>query len=287
MFISPAKKIVQEDYRQQQSLLKALNFIDHRLRVGKIFYVRDSNNVCQSSNVLSPLARSSTVEMSDLGKDTSSSNYSTSSKTTLPSTAHTTDKEYEIEVEGLMPSLCVDITLLLTFGLASPLLALIISCSIIVNIMLWRLAIGRYVKIVTTAMGSRACLSKLERAFDDEWRCLPRSWKLMSVFIGMFWGLFVNDMIGDKDPKGGIVAGSCMVIWCPCLFISLQLLLSVDPDTSDAIFFHYIRSGIHDFSSRLHFIIWKYVFRLDCTGSIKEVNSSSSTHINNETMSSL
>jgi hypothetical protein len=50
-------------------------------------------------------------------------------------------------------------------------------------------------------------------------------------------GLFVNDMIGDKDPKGGIVAGSCMVIWCPCLFISLQLLLSVDPDTSDAIFF--------------------------------------------------
>ena len=80
----------------------------------------------------------------------------------------------------------------------------------------------------------------------------------------MFWSLFVNDMIGDKDHKGGIVAAVLMMIWCLFVFISLQWLLSVDPDTvNSSSSLHSIRQHVHGLSSRVHDIIWKHVLRLD------------------------
>jgi hypothetical protein len=143
-----------------------------------------------------------------------------------------------------MPDLCVDITLLLTFGLASPLFAVIVACSIIINTLLWRLAVGRYITIVSKATCSRACYEKLERAFEDEWRCLPRSWWLICVFIGLFWSLFMFDMIGDSSHTGGIVVAVLMMIWCLSVFFSLKKVLTRKTDSISCIiknlFFKYI-----------------------------------------------
>jgi len=186
--------------------------------------------------------------------------------------------EYDIDVARLMPSLCVDITLLLTFGLASPLFSIVVACSIIVNALMWRLALGRYIIIVSKAASINVCYEKLETAFGDEWRCLPRSWWMMSGFIGLFWSLFVNDMIGDKNPAGGIVAAMLMMIWCLSVFFSLKWLLSIDPDTdtdTDAtaaasdtgVTLHRIREYTSGLASRVHEIVWKNVLRLDDSSS--------------------
>jgi len=224
------------------------------------------------------------LEMSILTEGNSGNEHSSSS-TTLSAAKYTVE---DIEVVRMMPNLCVDITLLLTFGLASPVLAVMISCSIIVNTMLWRLALGRYMIIVTKTIGSHACFDKLERAFVDEWRCLPRTWWMMSIFIGMFWGLFVNDMLGDIDPIGGIVAAVLTILWCPCFFISLQWFLSMKSDNSNENItcLHIIRNRIHVLSSRIHFNIWKYIFRLDITGSVIDINynNSSTIDIKNSTI---
>ena len=300
---------VQLNHRQKQSMISAVNFvlqvIGDKFRVGRIFYIRDSNNETLETSAVSTSANrivSLSVEMSVVdsksssksidGLSTASGNCTISSRITTVSVDPSTSEDYDIEVAELMPSLCVDITMLLTFGLASPLFAVMVTCSIIINTLLLRLAVGRYITIVGKAMSSRACYEKLERAFGDEWRCLPRSWWLMSVFIGLFWSLFVNDMIGDSDPKGGIVAAVLMMICCPCVFISLQWLLSVDPDTntdscvnSSGSRLHSIRIYAHVMSSGVHDIIWKKVLRLDNSGG--SIGSDTGSGTINETISPL
>ena len=290
-----ATTTIQLNHRQKQSIVSVISFvlqvIDDNFRVGKIFYIRDGNKetletraVSTSVNPISSSVEMSVVDKSNMksidGSSSVSGDCTISSRITTVSVDPSSSEDYDIEVAELMPGLCVDITLLLTFGLASPLFAVMVACSIIINTLLWRLALGRYITIVSKATSSRVCYDKLENAFVDEWRCLPRSWWLMSVFIGLFWSLFVNDMIGDKDPRGGIVAAVLMMIWCPCVFISLQWLLSVDPDTdpdSDTgSRLHSIREHVHGMSLRVHDIIWKYVLRLDSISSNSDSSGSSS-----------
>jgi hypothetical protein len=148
-----------------------------------------------------------------------------SSTVTSSSAAH--HKQYEVDLKDMMPSICYDITVFLTFGLASPLLAVIITCSTISKVFVWRLAIGRYISVVSKAIGEAGCYEQLEAAFECSWECLPMSWWIVSVYVGIFWSLFMNDMIGDSHPTGGIVAAILMMIWCPLVFISAHRLLTI------------------------------------------------------------
>ena len=293
-------------YRQRYWCFECLNYmlqlIDDKLMVGKIFYIGNDSKTTDTCTVsTSSLSASGAVEMSVLHEQHSNSTNSMieSASTTVSSwicnfySSQRSGSVYDIDVEELMPSLCVDITMLLTFGLASPLLAIIVSFSIIINTILWRLALGRYITIVSKATSSRACYEKLERAFENEWHCLPRSWWLMSVFIGLFWSMFVFDMIGDRDPSGGIVAAVLMIVWCPCVFISLQWLLSVDPDadtdrtTSDTdSMLHKMRNKVHDVSSRVHDVMWKHVLRLSSCDSISSSTSNSNSSNSSSSSSS-
>ena len=249
------------DYQQENNLIKAFNFIDDNFMAGRIFYVRDTG----AGNSMA------SIEMSVLDQS-SNRRSSRINRITTVSKEPSSHRDYDIDVASLMPSLCVDIAMLLTFGLASPLFAVIVACSVIVNTLLWRLAIGRYISIVSKAMSTHACYKKLERAFEDESLCLSRSWWMMSVFVGLFWSIFVSDMIGDKDPKGGIIAAVAMALWCPCVFISLQWLLSVNPGSNDSdngsgSRLRSIRYRVQGMTSRIHEIIWTHVLRIECTSS--------------------
>ena len=291
-----ATKFMEHVKQQFKTFDFLLHFTGDKLKVGRIFYI-DNGNV-----EVTPASISPSVEMSVLNIRSSSDAITLKESSTVIElrdasiVSKSIDSEYDISIAGLVPNLCVDITMLLTFGIASPLFAVIVACNILINTLLWRLALGRYIAIVSKAISAHVCYEKLERAFEDEWRCLRRSWWLMSVFIGLFWSLFVNDMIGDNDPKGGIVAAVLMMIWCPCVFISLQLLLSVDPDTdsndsASGSKLHKIRQRVHGMSSRVHDIIWKHVLRLDSisnsTSGSDDINSGDMNNTINETISPL
>ena len=146
-----------------------------------------------------------------------------------------------------MPSLCVDITYLLTFGLASPLLAIVISFSIVMKTIIWRLSVGRY------------CFSApvdykyiLETAFRDKWQCLSSSWWVMSIFIGIFWSFFIHDMIGARNTTGGAIGGTLMLIWCPLVFVCTQKLLSEATTSS-------YWSHIEIITLYIHNSTWRYI----------------------------
>ena len=269
--------------KQRQSLFGYLNYvlqlIDDKLRVGKIFYI-DSKaplDVIPVFASLSSLTLSSSLPSSPPPTVEMSIRNSTLDTSRIIDTSSNNGSDYDINVREMMPSLCVDITMLLTFGLASPLFAVIVSCSIIINTLLLRLALGRYISVVSKAVGSDGCYEKLERAFESEWRCLPRMWWMISVFVGLFWSLFVNDMVGEYDPTGGIVAAVLMTVWCPFVFISLQWLLLVNPDSDNdptsscKVMLDCIRDHADKVSSYVHVMIWKHLLRLDSNSSISSI----------------
>ena len=134
-----------------------------------IFVVPDSSKSTQSQVEMS--GPSSPVHSGSSSKRVIST--STSTNDNKVSSLLSKSDDYDIDVSDMIPSICVDITLLLTFGLASPLLAIPISFSIIINILLLRLALGRYIVIVSSAIGQAACYQKLESAFQDAWKGLP------------------------------------------------------------------------------------------------------------------
>jgi hypothetical protein len=166
-------------------------------------------------------------EASDTKYQSNNPSTDSSSEIRISDSTPQLDKKYAMDVEDLIPSICYDITVFLTFGLASPLLAVIITCSTISKVFVWRLAIGRYISVVSKAIGEAGCYEQLEAAFECSWECLPMSWWIVSVYVGIFWSLFMNDMIGDSHPTGGIVAAILMMIWCPLVFISAHRLLTI------------------------------------------------------------
>lgn len=277
-------------YSQRKTIFMYLNCllqaIDDNLMISGIFYIdyeeakKDTtNSMFQSTDVEmfviserntndSVASRESVLRVSRLSNDEIKSK----------------DSDYDAEVEGLMPSLCVDTTMMLTLGIASPLFGIILACSIIINTLLWRLAVGRYITIVGKVVSKRACYEKLEMAFEDQWRCLPRSWWMISILVGMFWSLFVHDMIGENDMIRGIVAAVLTMVWLQCIFLSLQLILTVNPDSDSrghGRLIDRIRYRVHDISSRIHDTIWRYVLRLE---NGDDVNSSSSNIVSRESV---
>ena len=265
--------------QQKQTMFIAVSrYIYDKIRVGRIFFIIDDKTKYEVN-----------VEMTVLDKTSSSSQMTVNRITTITDD----DRDYDIEVADLMPSLCIDIIMLLTFGLASPIFAIMTTCKIITITLLWRLAIGRYISIVSKIKSSSACYEKLERAFFDEWRALPRSWCIVSVFVGIFWSVFVNDMIGDEDSKSGITKAVLMMIWCPLVFISLQWLISTNPDRTTTSTYcsgrllSRIRDSVHDISSFIHIMIWKYIFHMSPSASRSVTKTSERSSTVNETISPL
>jgi hypothetical protein len=167
--------------------------------------------------------------------------------------------EYDIDVSDLVPKVCVDIMYMLTFGLASPLLALIISLSVVVNAIILRLVVGRYISIVSMRIGFAACSRRLEAAFSDAWHCLSDSWWFMSAFVGLFWSIFIFDMIGDIGSlNGGIVGAVLIVIWCPFVFVSAQMLLVVTTTDTSSYRYHF-RNYVMRIQLSVHKFIWRYI----------------------------
>ena len=158
-------------------------------------------------------------------------------------------------VMRVFPQLCVDITILLTFGLASPILALLIAFHMVVNLLLWRLAIGRYFCIASKVNSRIIYLKRLEEIFKLEWDCFKKSWFVISVFIGLYWSMFVNDMIGDFNETGGLIGSFLTLVWFPLLFTATSTLAN--------------RQNLNVIQSKilvLHNIIWTRIIPL---GSIR------------------
>jgi Leucine-rich repeat (LRR) protein len=104
----------------------------------------------------------------------------------------------------------VDVTMMMTFGMACPLLAFTITLSVYIQCVVWRLLIGKYLSEV--GKGSTLAFARLERSFGEG---LPQGTigglRVAIVVVSGFWAFIFYDMIGDvtnTDTGVGVAVGT-------------------------------------------------------------------------------
>jgi hypothetical protein len=102
----------------------------------------------------------------------------------------------------------VDFCVLLTFGLACPLLAITVAISVLANNVTWILMIGKFV--CNVGDNNIVAFTRLEQSFCDGLLrgSLGGLWLVIPV-ISLFWSLIFFDMVGDVY---GAVTGGIFVI---------------------------------------------------------------------------
>ena len=90
----------------------------------------------------------------------------------------------------------MNIAVVLTFGFAAPLLAVIITVDSLTNYYLWTRIIDRFINLHPANLKYLA-INRLEAATAGSTDGLYSSWLLALVSVAGFWALFVFDMVGD------------------------------------------------------------------------------------------
>lgn len=108
-----------------------------------------------------------------------------------PSSSAALDK---LSVMSAISKVFLNLTVLLTFGLADPLLAVTVGLDCFMQASRLRVKDSYDDRAVSAEVG-RTMISML---------------RFVSVVIGLFWSLFVLDMIGDQ--YGGVAGGCCMLV---------------------------------------------------------------------------
>jgi Leucine-rich repeat (LRR) protein len=104
----------------------------------------------------------------------------------------------------LITRLCLNIGVILSFGLACPLLAFIICIDSVVAGALWTLLIGRFISL--NSLYTKDLWSSIRAAVEGVAGSVPSAISVTVCFAGLFWSIFIFDMLGDLYGKytGGL-----------------------------------------------------------------------------------
>lgn len=182
----------------------------------------------------------------------------------------------------LMTRVCMDIMILLTFGLASPVLGVFVTLSILANSIVLRLAIGRFLSI-SKAKGDdifEINSKRIENLLRDEWRCLEDNWSLIAIVSGLFWYLFVFDYLAEYNIESGVILGAFKALLVPAVLIYFKRLFTSMNYGDDDI--EVSKQTISENNSKrlamlarlkqnvssIHFYIWKRLFGMNALSKV-------------------
>lgn len=104
--------------------------------------------------------------------------------------------------------LLLSVTVLLTFGIASPLLGIIVCLDLVVLCIQMHFAVGRFEDMVSESKENKSSL--LQRLCLSQLPPLSYEFVIVFSFVGIFWSLFVFDMLGDV--YGSFSGGMSMLV---------------------------------------------------------------------------
>jgi hypothetical protein len=109
----------------------------------------------------------------------------------------------------------VDVAVMMTFGLACPLLACTIAISVVVQSVVWRLTIGKF--LCTVGVENTLAMSRLERSFGDGvTHGTIGGLRVVLLAVSWFWAIMFFDMIGDQyDSANGVVFAAVSFVFVP------------------------------------------------------------------------
>ncbi len=121
----------------------------------------------------------------------------------------------------------LDITVILTFGLASPLLAVIVVMDACNLVLLWRILICRY--CVLCGEAGDPLWARLSCATDQCSDGVKTGLQVSVAFVCLFWSIFIFDMLGDV--YGDTVGLVTMMFFTACLFLMYMIATNFFPLT--------------------------------------------------------
>ena len=180
---------------------------------------------------------------------------------------------------SVISQLTVHIVIMLTFALSSPILALMISVYITVNTCMWRLAIGRYIKILVDnpELDYSMNIQILENSSKDEWTSISNCWWITQIVVGLFWSFMLFDMIGGSEVNTGI-AGSIVLL---ILYSTITIFSKnwVERNSS-----HSFVQKYQKFAFSIHSYIWINIYKIGCMRQEQELAINSSNVISKSTL---
>jgi hypothetical protein len=116
---------------------------------------------------------------------------------------------------AIVTRLLVSLAILLTFGMSVPLLAFAIALDSIMNLLLWRKLISRYLDLAEAkgddAKWLPAAYGKLGKATSFvETMSLRVNMGLVVMYVGLFWSVYIFDAVGDV--YGAAVGGLVLLV---------------------------------------------------------------------------
>jgi Leucine-rich repeat (LRR) protein len=111
---------------------------------------------------------------------------------------------------NLMSKMCMNIGVMLTFGLASPLLALAICVDTVAVVFMFMYMVRRFISFHISADGTfdhaKEAWMRIEQCTQEAVSGIHSVVWVILAFVSVFWSLFVFDMIGDVygAVKGGV-----------------------------------------------------------------------------------
>jgi hypothetical protein len=112
---------------------------------------------------------------------------------------------------NLMTRLYINLTMLMTFGIACPLLTFAVVVDGLLTTHVWHVIMERYINLcVRGGVSDTAVRQVLFSGFSIHDGQVVKCLYIMMGFIGVFWGLFIFDMIGDI--YGSFIGGLCVIV---------------------------------------------------------------------------
>jgi Leucine-rich repeat (LRR) protein len=149
-----------------------------------------------------------------------------------------------IKGRGVMVSLIVHMTMLLTYGIAIPLVGITVIVTILTHSFIWKMLIGRYVSIVAWSQQVFHSedrdlstlpmdLAMLENDCRDSWQGLFVCYLICVVTISTFWALLFFDMVADPfSDMDGYATTISYGLGAPLLLIAYHQLIRVYPQAN-------------------------------------------------------
>jgi hypothetical protein len=120
-------------------------------------------------------------------------------------------------VGSLISTIILHLSVLMTFGMASPVLGLCVCLGLTMLAMEWRLVIGRY--LLTCRLSQRELFKRIEEATSGICSGLFGCLRILVMMVSVFWGVISFDMIGDiYGIKYGIISTVCILAVAPFPF---------------------------------------------------------------------
>ena len=175
---------------------------------------------------------------------------------------------------NVISQMCTHITVMLTFGLSYPILGIMICIFVFFDVVVWRMSIGRYMKIISSNRETYDVnLKILENSSIDSYKCVIRSWWIMQIIIGLYWSLMIFDVVGSERSSVQDGINGSLVVFFSYTF----MFIIADKFIGNEEYHSYSFVGFLRYASfYLHSFIWSRIFKIGSMRSIinQEVVSS-------------